>query len=104
MIVAGLPADCVGSVHLAMAGLASVLDRWDDVERHMARALERSAELGNRPWTAVTRLEHARLLLRRGAPGDRERALAILDVCASEADAHGFTRVAALVDDLRAAS
>ena len=104
MIVAGLPADCVGSVHLAMAGLASVLDRWDDVERHIARALERSAELGNVPWTAVTRLEHARLLLRRGAPGDRERAHSILEVCAADAEAHGFTRISDLAAELREAS
>jgi len=59
--------------------LAHVLGRFDDAVTHLARAEERTAAIGMRAHLARLRYELARALLRRQRPGDRERALEVLD-------------------------
>jgi hypothetical protein len=58
--------------------LATELGRYEDAERHFRRAAGMNELMGARPWLAHTRLEHARMLLRRDGDGDRERAAELL--------------------------
>jgi tetratricopeptide (TPR) repeat protein len=75
MVLAGVPADCVGSGH-RFAGLAALAaGRLDEAERHLTLAIEVTERLGSRPLTAGTQVELARVLLRQGEPA-RARALA----------------------------
>jgi tetratricopeptide (TPR) repeat protein len=54
--------------------LATLLGRFDDAAGHFEEALRMNAKMGARPWLADTQEALARMLLRRDAGGDRERA------------------------------
>jgi DNA-binding SARP family transcriptional activator/tetratricopeptide (TPR) repeat protein len=58
--------------------LATVLGRFDDAARHFEEALRMNERMGARPWVAHTQADHARMLLRRNAERDRERAETLL--------------------------
>jgi len=64
-----------GSAARYLGLLATTMKRWEEAERHFEDALEMNARMGARPWVAWTQQQYADMLLRRGAPGDRERAL-----------------------------
>jgi tetratricopeptide (TPR) repeat protein len=81
IVLAGLPADVVGSAHHFLMLLAATLERWDDVERHAREALTRNEAMGARPWAATTRFELATILTRRGQAGDDARARQLLAEC-----------------------
>ena len=68
-----------GSVARALGVVASVLERFDAAERHFAFAIETERKMKARPWRAHAQHNLAAMLLRRGAVGDDERALALLD-------------------------
>ena len=68
-----------GSVARALGVAASVLERFDAAERHFALAIETERKMKARPWRAHAQHNLATMLLRRGAVGDNERALALLD-------------------------
>jgi hypothetical protein len=55
--------------------------------------------MGARPWLAHTQYDYARMLLARGAAGDRERAEELLASATALAQALGMT---ALIDKLAA--
>jgi class 3 adenylate cyclase len=54
------------------------MERWEDAEQHFQYALEMNARMGARPFVAHTQQEYADMLLRRGKPGDREKALELV--------------------------
>jgi DNA-binding SARP family transcriptional activator len=58
--------------------LATLLGRFEDAARHFEEALRMNERMGARPWLAHAREEYARMLLRRNADGDRERAEKLL--------------------------
>lgn len=58
--------------------LAATMRRFDDAIDHFERALQHSATSGA-PWRVVAQREFARVLLARGNPGDRDRALRLVD-------------------------
>jgi class 3 adenylate cyclase len=62
----------------ALGVLAATMVRWDDAQTHFEQALELDRRLGARACLPRTQCDYARMLLDRGAPGDRERALALL--------------------------
>ncbi|HWO71678.1 MAG TPA: AAA family ATPase, partial [Actinomycetota bacterium] len=70
-----------GSVSRPLGLLAATLGRWDEAEGHFRRAVEVNERIGARPWAAHARHDHARMLLARDGPGDRERALELLATC-----------------------
>jgi tetratricopeptide (TPR) repeat protein len=72
------PEISTGSVARYLGLLAATMERWDDAERHFENALKMNGRIGARPWLAHTQEDHARMLLARRAPGDEERALALL--------------------------
>ena len=54
--------------------LAATLCRLDEAARHLEDAAAINAAIGARPWIAHAKADHARVLLTRQAPGDRESA------------------------------
>jgi hypothetical protein len=54
------------------------MTRWSEAARHFEDALEMNARMGARPWLADTQNDYARMLLARGAPGDRQKAQLLL--------------------------
>lgn len=54
--------------------LARVMKRWDEADRHFEGGLARARTLGAPTFIALNLLEHGRMLLARGRPGDDERA------------------------------
>ena len=104
IITAGMPADVLTSVHLPLGMLAGTLQRWDAMEHHMTEAVARNEAFGCRPWTAVARLEHAAILIRRNHGDDQARARELLAECRAEATALGMTRILGLADGLMAAT
>jgi tetratricopeptide (TPR) repeat protein len=68
-----------GSVSRALGILATGLSRFGDAERHFALAIEHNERMGAHLWTTDTQVRLARMLLTRDAPGDRERAHAMLN-------------------------
>jgi len=85
-VIAGLPADCLGTAHHFLMLLAATLERWDDFEHHAGEALARNAAMGGRPWLATSQLEIAQVLTKRGRPGHAERARELLDACLASCD------------------
>ncbi|MEE9279178.1 MAG: protein kinase [Myxococcota bacterium] len=77
-VPSALWAGVCGSVPRALARLAAVMGRLEDAENHFERALEVDRKMGARGWLPRTQCDYARMLLDRDAPGDRDRALALL--------------------------
>jgi class 3 adenylate cyclase len=68
-------AACNGPVSRPLGLLAASLGRFEDAARHFGDAIAMNERLGAPALLARVRCDHARMLLARGAPGDRERAL-----------------------------
>ena len=69
---------CRGSASRNLGLLAATMRRWDEAQQHFEDALETNARMGARPWVAHTQRDYARMLINRGAPGDREKARHLL--------------------------
>ena len=65
---------CYGAASHYLGLLAATLERWDDAARHFEAALEMDARLGAPAYLANSRYQYARVLRRRGRPGDLARA------------------------------
>ncbi len=98
---AGLTVTNPPSHHLGL--LATAMGRFEDAERHFEDAITKIAKLGSPPMFARNRYYYAEMLLRRGAPGDREKALTLLDQALETADAIGMLKIAADARALQAA-
>ena len=85
-MTASVAVSCFGSTERALGLAALTAGRPDAAVRHLDRAVAANARLGHRPMTAVSRADLAVALRRRGAPGDRDRAAALLAAAAVEAD------------------
>jgi tetratricopeptide (TPR) repeat protein len=72
-----------GSLARGLGELAAVLGRHDDAERHFEVAIEVERRMGGRPWLAHAQHDLAKTLLVRAAPGDEERARAVLEEAVS---------------------
>ena len=78
VIVGGRAAVSQGPIARVLGVVAAATGRTREAVRHIGEALEMSDRMGDRPMSARTRLQLAELLLGRGEPGDRERALELL--------------------------
>ncbi|OBK79217.1 hypothetical protein A5650_08365 [Mycobacterium sp. 1164985.4] len=72
-------AGCLGSNHTFLGFAASAADRHRDAAEHFELALARNAEIGSEYVTPRVCYEYARTLLRRSVPGDREKAMSLID-------------------------
>ena len=102
MVVAGMPAEVLNSVHGPLALLAATLDRWDDAEAHHAADEAANLRMGNRMWVINDRWEWGRVIAGRGRDGDAERAGELLAACAAEAREVGMTRIETMATELLA--
>ncbi len=68
----------IGCVARYLGLAAMTTGRWSESERHFSLARELNAAMGARPWVAHTEQDHARMLLARGAKGDRAQARELL--------------------------
>ena len=68
----------LGSTSFLLGQLAGVMGRHDDALHHLDEALVAHTRIDSPPWIANTDCATARVLLARNAPGDRERAGALL--------------------------
>jgi hypothetical protein len=80
-------------VAMYLGALASVLGRYDLVEPYLDEASEFSERAGATFATARAELTRGRMLVDREAPGDRDRARAILTEVRSDASERGFGSV-----------
>jgi len=77
--VNGSGTSCAGSSGRFLGMLAATMCRWDEAERHFEEALAMNARIGARQPLAHTQCDYAVMLLARAAPGDRDRATALLE-------------------------
>lgn len=78
-LVIGSAAIGTGSNLRFLGILATTLSRWDDAESHFEGALLMNTRIGAIPYLALTQQEYGSMLLKRGRPGDREKALELFD-------------------------
>jgi DNA-binding CsgD family transcriptional regulator len=78
-IVVGPTAACYGAASYYLGLLAATMARWEEAQRHFTAALTMNARMGAKPALARTQYTYARMLLRRGQPGDHEHARSLLD-------------------------
>jgi tetratricopeptide (TPR) repeat protein len=83
----------VGSASRSLGQLATVLERWEDAERHFEDAIEMNTRMGFRPWVAMTQLNYAQMHLARDGPGDREKARDLLQLALAFAREVGMAKV-----------
>ncbi len=92
----------VGLVDERLGVLAALLGRFDEAQRHLASALALAERMRALPWQAHVRHAWAGMLLRRRAPGDRERARALLDEAEAIAQPLGMDLLARWIEETRA--
>ncbi|MDP9238061.1 MAG: AAA family ATPase [Chloroflexota bacterium] len=93
---------CSGSFHRQLGGLATTMSRWDDAERHFEAAIAMNLRMRSRGWAARTQSGYASMLLDRESPGDRERALALLQLALDAAQEMGMAKVVEDCEALKA--
>jgi DNA-binding SARP family transcriptional activator len=80
-----------GSASRHLGILAATMGHWEEASRQFERALELNARMGARPWVAHTQHDYARMLTRRGAPGDDKRASELLQAARNAYEELGMT-------------
>jgi len=73
-----VPEISLGSTSRPLGILATLLGRFDEAARHFEEAMRMDERMGARPFLAHTHEEYTRMLLKRNAQGDRERAEELL--------------------------
>ncbi len=73
-----------GAVDRYLGQLAALLRHYEHADAHFEAAHRLHDRLGARPWEAHTKADHARMLLARGEPGNRGRAVDLLDAAGEE--------------------
>jgi tetratricopeptide (TPR) repeat protein len=90
----------VASASRQLGVLATTLERYDDANQHFDAALAMNDRMGARPWLACTQLDYARMLQKRNASGDRERARELVEAALATAREIGMAKVAADCESL----
>lgn len=84
-----------GAIARSLGQLATLLERWDDADHHFRAALDMNDKMRHRPALAQTHMNYADMLLRRDAPGDREKARPPLQQALKAAREMGMAEVVA---------
>jgi class 3 adenylate cyclase/tetratricopeptide (TPR) repeat protein/biotin operon repressor len=82
-----------GPISHYVAGLATVLGRFDEAEAYFAQAASMSTAAGARFFSARTDLSWGKMLAERHSPGDPERAREFLTRSHTVAAANGYANV-----------
>jgi class 3 adenylate cyclase len=83
----------LGAMAHYLAILAATFGDFDEAERHFLDAADTHERVAAPNWLARTRLEWARMLLRRREQSDRERAQALLDRVLATARERGLANL-----------
>jgi tetratricopeptide (TPR) repeat protein len=86
---------------LSLAHLCAVSGRFDEASEWFARARAVLEEQGARPLRALADYDEALMYARRGAAGDHERALPLLDAALAQFRDIGMTGWLRRAEDLR---
>jgi DNA-binding CsgD family transcriptional regulator len=93
-----------GAAARSLGVMAAALGDLEGADRFLVEAARMEHRTGSIPFEALTAYEHARVLARRGASGDRERAAGLCDRAVFTARRLGMDRVlagaVALADEL----
>jgi tetratricopeptide (TPR) repeat protein len=84
---------CLGAADLGAAWLRHTVGDLDGADLCYRAAAGLNARMGARSWLAQTRADHGRMLLERGAAGDREEAAQLLDLARSAAAEIGLATI-----------
>lgn len=84
---------CLGATDLAAAWLHEAVGDLDAADEAYRSAADMNARIGARSWLAQARADHARLLVARGRPGDREEAERLAGLAAAAATDIGLATV-----------
>jgi hypothetical protein len=93
----------MGPVSRALGVLASLKGEYSRAELHFSDALATSERIGAPPHIARTHVDHARMLIARGAPSDVERAHELLGTARPLAERIGMAGLVADVEALERA-
>ncbi|HEY3010665.1 MAG TPA: AAA family ATPase [Micromonosporaceae bacterium] len=85
---------CHGAVARPLGVIAAAIGETEAAERHLAAAVAMEQRIGSPPFLAQAQLAHARVLLARGAAGDRPRAQRLAEQAAATARRLGMPGVA----------
>lgn len=80
-----------GDSRLALAQLCALQGRYDEAVGWFAKAREVLDEQGSRPLRAIVEYDEALMYLRRGAPGDADRARPFLEAATKRFRSLGMT-------------
>ena len=86
-----LPEAIRGSMSRYLGLLAALQRHWTAAVEHFEAALTRNESMVALPWLALTRSDYARMLLARGAPGERDRANELLAAASAAYGELGIT-------------
>jgi tetratricopeptide (TPR) repeat protein len=100
--VVSIGAAYLGPVARYLGLLAMTIGADERALGHLETARSAAARMGARPTAVVTALDAAEVLARRAAAGDAERAAALVQSVAQEAERLGMDGASARVADLRA--
>lgn len=76
-----------------LGGLATVLGRSDDADRHLSLAAQICERHAMKFFAALTNLRRGQLLLDRGHDGDTSAARSLLTLAHGAATSHGYGAV-----------
>jgi tetratricopeptide (TPR) repeat protein len=98
-------AQCVfdGPVTRFLGILATTTGEWDLAERHFESARKTCARQNARPFVALVDVDEARMLAERDLPGDRARALGLIDGSIPIAEELGIEKVVERAEQVRLA-
>jgi hypothetical protein len=91
----------LGPVARYLGILAATSSRWEEAAGHFEDALVMNAKMGARPALAHTEHDYGGMLLARDQPGDREKALELLDGAVSAYRELGMESWAQAATELR---
>ena len=86
---------CNGAVARYLGLFASGLGLYDEAEQHFHDALAMNERMNAKPWIARTQIDYARMLLIKGDPADRDRAIQLRDAGLQTARELGMPTVVA---------
>ena len=99
-VVVGGAYVCYGAAARYLGVLAATMERWEDAAQHFEDALAMNARMGARPWLAHTQHQYAVMLLARHQPGDRDKAMPLLQEALTTARALGMHALEKRITDL----
>jgi class 3 adenylate cyclase len=84
---------CVGSASRTLGMMATLMERYGDAEHHFEYALAFDQKMKAPPWVAHTEYSYAKMLIARDAPGDKAKALALLQHALDTAQELGMAKI-----------